>query len=118
MTATEHQDDENSALRMTELRQRGLWTSNIELVMRFTISSVFVAMGLLASTSAAGAQSDPSLRTPPPATGQNAPPPPVFASPPPVTVKDGFVYAVLGDISLVRPVTQLGLPEFEKVLRI
>jgi poly-gamma-glutamate synthesis protein (capsule biosynthesis protein) len=35
-----------------------------------------------------------------------------------VTVKDGFVYAVLGDISLVRPVTQLGLPEFEKVLQI
>jgi poly-gamma-glutamate synthesis protein (capsule biosynthesis protein) len=50
--------------------------------------------------------------------GPNAPPPPVFASPPPVTVKDGFTYAVLGDIALVRPVTQLGLPELDKVLQI
>ena len=30
----------------------------------------------------------------------------VFPSPPPVTVKDGFTYAVLGDISQVHPVTQ------------
>src|SRR5512141_1543803 len=86
--------------------------------MRLTVRSAFVAMSILASVSAAGAQSDPSLRTPPPAMGQNAPPPPVFASPPPVTVKDGFTYAVLGDISLVRPVTQLALPEFDKVLQI
>jgi poly-gamma-glutamate capsule biosynthesis protein CapA/YwtB (metallophosphatase superfamily) len=84
--------------------------------MRFTVRSALVAMSILASTTGASAQSDPSLRTPPPATGQNAAPPPVFASPPPVTVKDGFTYAVLGDISLVRPVTQLGLPDFEKVL--
>jgi poly-gamma-glutamate synthesis protein (capsule biosynthesis protein) len=50
--------------------------------------------------------------------GPNAPPPPVFASPPQVTVKDGVTYAVLGDIALVRPVTQLGLPELDKVLQI
>ena len=37
-------------------------------------------------------------------------------TPPPATVKDGFVYAVLGDIAQVGPVTQLKLPEFEKVL--
>jgi poly-gamma-glutamate synthesis protein (capsule biosynthesis protein) len=42
----------------------------------------------------------------------------VFASPPPATVKDGFVYAVLGDISQVGAVTRLSLPEFEKVLSI
>jgi len=75
-------------------------------------------MSVLASISVAEAQSDPSLRTPPPATGPNAGPLPVFASPPPVTVKDGFTYAVLGDISLVRPVTQLALPDFEKVLAV
>jgi poly-gamma-glutamate synthesis protein (capsule biosynthesis protein) len=97
---------------------RRLWTSNTEMVMRFRIRFAFVAMSMLASVNAAAAQSDPSLRTPPPATGQNALPPPVFASPPPVTVKDGFTYAVLGDISLVRPVTQLGLPDFEKVLQV
>src|SRR5689334_21435352 len=84
---------------------------------RISARSASVAM-ILASVSVAGAQSDPSLRTPPPATGQNAGPAPVFASPPPVTVKDGFTYAVLGDISLVRPVTQLGLPDFDKVLQV
>jgi poly-gamma-glutamate synthesis protein (capsule biosynthesis protein) len=35
-----------------------------------------------------------------------------------VTVKDGFTYAVLGDISLVRPVTKIGLPDFDKVLQV
>jgi len=33
-------------------------------------------------------------------------------------VKDGFTYAVLGDIAQVGPVSQLPLPGFEKVLRI
>ena len=50
--------------------------------------------------------------------GQNAGPPPVFASPPPVTVRDGFTYAVLGDISEVRPVTNRGLADFDKVLQV
>jgi poly-gamma-glutamate synthesis protein (capsule biosynthesis protein) len=63
------------------------------------------------------AQSDPALRTQPP-TAQTAASSLVFASPPPVTVKDGFTYAVLGDLAQVGPVTQLALPDFEKVLRI
>jgi poly-gamma-glutamate synthesis protein (capsule biosynthesis protein) len=74
-----------------------------------------------ASTSSAVAQSDPALRTPPPAGGRGGEPTAaslVFPTPPPATVKDGFVYAVLGDIAQVGPVTQLPLPEFEKVLRI
>lgn len=85
--------------------------------MRVTPSIALVAAFALSAPDAA-AQSDPALRTPPPATGANAQPAPVFASPPPVTVKDGFVYAVLGDIAQVGPVTRLQLPEFEKILRI
>jgi poly-gamma-glutamate capsule biosynthesis protein CapA/YwtB (metallophosphatase superfamily) len=42
----------------------------------------------------------------------------VFPSPPPATVKDGFTYAVLGDISQVGPVTQPPAPSFEKVLAV
>ncbi len=68
-------------------------------------------------TQAAGAQSDPALRTPPP-TAQTTVESLVFPTPPRATVKDGFVYALLGDISQVRPVTGLGVKEFEDVLRV
>src|SRR5262245_38714165 len=86
--------------------------------MRITIASASLVAAVTLRVPGAAAQSDPALRTPPPATGPNAPPAPVFASPPPVTVKDGFVYAVMGDISQVGPVTRLQLPEFEKVLSV
>jgi len=86
--------------------------------MRVTSSIALLFSGLALSAGAAAAQSDPALRTPPPATGANAQPAPVFASPPPASVKDGFVYAVLGDIAQVGPVTRLQLPEFEKVLSV
>ncbi|HVT38656.1 MAG TPA: hypothetical protein VHE78_06420, partial [Gemmatimonadaceae bacterium] len=66
----------------------------------------------IACARAASAQSDPALRSPAP-TAQTTIASLVFPSPPPATVKDGFVYAVLGDISQVRPVTGLALPEFE-----
>jgi poly-gamma-glutamate synthesis protein (capsule biosynthesis protein) len=65
----------------------------------------------------ADAQSAPALRTTPP-TAQTTIDSLVFKTPPPVSVKDGFTYAVLGDIAQVGPVTQLGLPEFDNVLRI
>jgi poly-gamma-glutamate capsule biosynthesis protein CapA/YwtB (metallophosphatase superfamily) len=71
----------------------------------------------LTSAHAIGAQSDPALRTPPP-TAQMTPASLSYPSPPPATVKDGFVYAVLGDISQVRPVTGLGIKEFDDVLRV
>ena len=77
-----------------------------------------MAVSILLIGRVLAAQSDPSLRTPAPVMGQNAPPAPVFASPPPVGVKDGFTYAVLGDISLVKPVTKRGLADFDKVLQI
>jgi poly-gamma-glutamate synthesis protein (capsule biosynthesis protein) len=76
--------------------------------------AAFTAIGM---AGVVRAQSAPALRTPPP-TAQTKIDSLVFASPPPVTVKDGFTYAVLGDIAQVTPVTQLPLPEFEKVLRI
>lgn len=67
--------------------------------------------------SAADAQSDPALRLPPP-TAQTTKESLVYATPPKATVKDGFVYAVLGDISQVRPVTRLGVKELDDVLKI
>lgn len=71
----------------------------------------------IALPQAIGAQSDPALRTPPP-TAQTTVESLMFATPPKATVKDGFVYAVLGDISQVRPVTGLGVKEFDEVLRV
>jgi poly-gamma-glutamate synthesis protein (capsule biosynthesis protein) len=69
------------------------------------------------TTRVASAQSDPALRSPAP-TAQTTTASLVFPTPPPATVKDGFVYAVLGDISQVGPVTQRGLPELDNVLRV
>ncbi|HEX4683774.1 MAG TPA: CapA family protein [Gemmatimonadaceae bacterium] len=66
---------------------------------------------------AADAQSSPALRSPAP-TPRTTISSLVFASPPPATVADGFVYAVLGDISQVKPVTGLGLPQFDEVLKV
>ena len=86
--------------------------------MRSTIRAASLATVFLAVGQAASGKSDPALRNPPPAGGQPNPASLVFPSPPPATVKDGFTYAVLGDIAQVGPVTQLPLPEFEKVLRI
>ncbi|HEY4302926.1 MAG TPA: CapA family protein [Gemmatimonadaceae bacterium] len=57
------------------------------------------------------------MRTAPP-SGQTTVQSLVFQAPPKATVKDGFTYAVLGDISQVKPVADLGLPEFESVLTI
>src|SRR6185369_17685486 len=85
--------------------------------MRLASRAAAVALIALGIGRAATAQSDPALRTPPP-TQQTTAASLVFASPPPATVKDRFTYAVLGDIAQVGPVTQLQLPEFEKVLRI
>ena len=78
---------------------------------------LFVGVIATSLTRSAEAQSDPALRSPPP-TAQTTAASLVFPSPPPVTVKDGFTYAVLGDIAQVGPVTQLGLPEFDNVLKI
>jgi poly-gamma-glutamate capsule biosynthesis protein CapA/YwtB (metallophosphatase superfamily) len=83
--------------------------------MKINLASIVMVALLLAST--AGAQSDPAVRRPPP-TAQVTAASLSFASLPPATVKDGFVYAVLGDIAQVGPVTQLKLPEFESVLKI
>lgn len=79
-----------------------------------------VAIALVV-TRIASAQSDPALRTPPPAGGsqnQNSTAAFVFPSPPAAGVKDGFVYAVMGDISGVTPATTKNLPDFEQVLRV
>lgn len=74
---------------------------------------------ILASCRIAGAQSDPSLRVPaprPPAAGQSPTAAFTYPAPPPATVKDGFLYAVLGDISEVTADVPRGGPEFERVL--
>lgn len=42
----------------------------------------------------------------------------MFPTPPSVTVKDGFVYAALGDIAEVTPDVPRALPGFDQVLRI
>src|SRR5439155_11795439 len=85
-----------------------------------SVRAATLAVSCLALTRVVGAQSDPALRNPPPAGGaaQATAASLIFPSPPPATVKDGFTYAVLGDIAQVGPVTQLPLPEFERVLRI
>jgi poly-gamma-glutamate synthesis protein (capsule biosynthesis protein) len=71
----------------------------------------------IASAQVAGAQSTPPLRSPSP-TQQTSIAALTFSTPPRAGVADGFVYAVLGDISQVRPVTGLGLPEFDEVLKV
>src|ERR1043166_539688 len=83
--------------------------------MHFTVRAT--ALVVISTAATADAQSDPALRTQPQPVQANAGSL-VLPTPPPATVKDGFTYAVLGDISQVGPVTQLPLPEFEKVLRI
>ena len=65
----------------------------------------------------AGAQSDPAVRAPAP-TAQTPATSLVFAAPAKATVKDGFVYAVLGDISQVKPVTGLGVASLDAVLKV
>ncbi len=85
--------------------------------MKLAVRTASVAVLSIALARAVGAQSDPALRSPPP-TAQTTAASLVFASPPRATVKDGFVYAVLGDISQVRPVTGLGVRAFDDVLRI
>src|SRR5450755_537599 len=85
--------------------------------MHLAIRAARLAVLFITLARAVDAQSDPALRSPPP-TAQTTAASLVFATPPRVTVKDGFVYAVLGDISQVRPVTGLALPELDNVLRI
>lgn len=79
------------------------------------LAVVFLALGR-----PAGAQSEPSLRAQPqqagaPGVGQSAPAAFFFDSPPQATVKDGFTFAPLGDISQVGPVTQLAVAPAERV---
>jgi poly-gamma-glutamate capsule biosynthesis protein CapA/YwtB (metallophosphatase superfamily) len=88
-----------------------------EQAMHLAVRAASLAVLSMTLARAVGAQSDPALRSPPP-TAQTTIASLVFPSPPPATVKDGFVYAVLGDISQVRPVTGLGVPELDNVLRI
>ena len=92
-----------------------------------TIRAASLAVLCLALTQTAGAQSEPSLRAQPQEGrgggggrqgGPNSLAAFVFPSPPPATVKDGFTYALLGDISQVGPVTQPAAARFEDVLRI
>ncbi len=95
--------------------------------MLLTSRAAAVAILCLTLTRTAAAQSDPSLRAQPQdgrggGGGRQGGPtslaPFFFASPPPVTVKDGFTYAVLGDISQVGPVTQPAAAPVERVLQI
>ena len=81
------------------------------------VSAASLIVTCLALTRPAGAQSDPAHRLPAP-SAQTNPSSFVFPTPPPATVKDGFTYAVLGDIGQLTPLTQPAHPEFEKVLRI
>jgi poly-gamma-glutamate synthesis protein (capsule biosynthesis protein) len=85
-----------------------------------TRAATLAAIALVAGPLRIAAQSDPALRTPPPAGGPNQQPAASFAfpSPPPVGVKDGFVYAVMGDISGVTPATTKNLADFDQVLKI
>lgn len=85
--------------------------------MHLVIRAAPLAVLAMASARAASAQSDPALRTPAPAA-QATTASFVFPSPPRATVKDGFVYAVLGDLAEVTPATGRGLPEFDNVLKI
>lgn len=85
--------------------------------MQFPVRVTALGVLMMASARAVDAQSDPALRTPPP-TPQTTAASFVFPSPPRATVKDGFVYALLGDISQTRPVTGLGVPELDSVLRV
>jgi poly-gamma-glutamate capsule biosynthesis protein CapA/YwtB (metallophosphatase superfamily) len=107
--------------RVTARRQHVLapWLATFlsEQTMHLAVRAASLAVMFIACARSAGAQSDPALRSPAP-TAQTTIASLVFPSPPPATVKAGFVYAVLGDISQVRPVTGLALPEFESVLRI
>src|SRR5438876_12298854 len=87
-----------------------------EWAMHFMVRAAALVVIVAAATGRA--QSDPALRTQPQPGAQANAGSFVFPTPPPATVKDGFTYAVLGDISQVGPVTQLPLPEFVKVLRV
>ena len=98
--------------------------------MLLTIRAASLGVICLALTQTAGAQSDPSLRAQPQEGrsgggggggrqgGPNSLAAFFFPSPPPATVKDGFTYALLGDISQVGPVAQPPAAPFEKVLQI
>lgn len=85
--------------------------------MKLGVCGATLAVIIVAVSQTAGAQSDPALRSPPP-SAQTTAASLVFPAPPRVGVKDGFVYAVLGDISQVRPVTGLGAASFDSVLRV
>ena len=85
--------------------------------MQLSARATSIAILSVALTRTGGAQSVPALRSPPP-TAQTTTASLVFPSPPPATVKDGFIYAVLGDISQVGAVTRLGVPELDNVLKI
>jgi poly-gamma-glutamate synthesis protein (capsule biosynthesis protein) len=86
--------------------------------MPYTMRAASLAIIWLSLTRTLSAQSDPALRSQSAPTAQTGVASLVFPSPPPATVKDGFTYAVLGDIAQVGPVTTLGLPEFDNVLSI
>ena len=88
-----------------------------ERIMHLRFRAASLAVIAVATARTVGAQSDPALRSPAPAA-QTATTSLVFQTPPRATVKDGFVYAVLGDISQVKPVTGLGAAEFDDVLKI
>lgn len=85
--------------------------------MKPAVRAATLSMLAIAGAQTARALSDPALRSPPP-TAQTTKESLVFPTPPRVTVQDGFVYAVLGDISQVRPVTGLGVPALDEVLRV
>jgi len=92
--------------------------THLERIMFFTTRAASLAIAAIALTRQIGAQSAPSLRAQSAPNAQTDPASLVFPTPPPATVKDGFTYAVLGDIAQVGPVTGLNLPEFDNVLRI
>lgn len=85
--------------------------------MNLAVRAASLAAISIAASHTLGAQSDPALRSPPP-TAQTTTASLVYPSPPRATVKDGFVYALLGDISQVRPVTGLGVKSLDEVLGI
>src|SRR4029079_6055140 len=77
--------------------------TQLERIMCLTMRAASLAIVSIALTRPAVAQSDPALRAPAP-TAQTDRAALVFAAPPPATVKDGFTYAVMGDIAQVGPV--------------
>ena len=65
--------------------------------MNYGVRAVMLTVLSMAVSQTAGAQSDPALRSPPP-TAQTTTASLMFPAPSRATVKDGFVYALLGDI--------------------